>query len=118
MNRTLALTAVALLALSLAARGAMPSGYAERVALAIYHAEGGKRARVPYGILSVKVKDEAEARSVCLRTIRHCWRDWEAAGRPDDFLEALARRYAPIGSANDPRNLNRNWLQNVRKLMK
>jgi regulator of RNase E activity RraA len=34
-----------------------------------------------------------------------------------DLLPELARKWAPVGVANDPKNLNKNWLGNVRKFM-
>lgn len=91
----------------------IPADYANRIASAIYVAEGGDKAKVPYGILSVKVRDKAHAREVCLRTIRANWRRWEEAGRKGPYLEFLARRFAPVGVKNDPKGLNRHWLKNV-----
>lgn len=78
---------------------------AERLATAIYKAEGNKN----YGILK-KIKGK-NYRKACIQTIHHAERDWNGQG---DFLEFLAARYAPIGAENDPRCLNRNWLKNVR----
>jgi len=86
---------------------------ANHLADAIYHCEGGAKAKKPYGILSVAVSGEPEARRVCLNTIRNNWKRWEAAGSPGTYLEFLARRFAPVGVANDPSGLNRNWLKNV-----
>ncbi len=87
-----------------------------QIADAIYLAEGGARAKVPYGILSVKVKDEAEARQVCLNTIRNNRKRYANYGYKQypDYLSFLASRYCPIGVSNDPSNLNKNWLKNVR----
>ena len=42
-----------------------------QLANAIFKAEGGYKARYLYGIVSVKYKDEAEARRICLNTIRN-----------------------------------------------
>jgi hypothetical protein len=92
----------------------MPQGEAERIADAIYTAEGGAKAKVPYGIMSVKVANAQEARKVALNTIRNNWERWHEAGKPGDYLEFLAKRYAPEGAANDPSELNKNWLKNVR----
>ena len=90
----------------------------EQIANAIYRAEGGARACVPYGILSVKVKDAADARRICLNTIRNNRRRWQAAGRPGDYIDFLATRYAPIGAKNDPHGLNNNWAKNVKRFLK
>lgn len=92
----------------------MSQSEAERIADAIYIAEGGAKAKKPYGILSVKVANEAEARKVAINTVRNNWKRWHDAGKPGDYLEYLQKRYAPIGAKNDPSGLNKNWLKNVR----
>lgn len=92
----------------------------EIIADAIYIAEGGEKAAVPYGIMSVKVKNEAEARQVCLNTIRNNRKRYDKYGykQHDSFLEFLGSRYAPIGAENDKYNLNKNWVKNVRFYVK
>lgn len=87
-----------------------------QIADAIYLAEGGAKAKVPYGILSVKVKDEAEARQVCLNSIRNNRKRYADYGHKQyaTYLEFLASRYCPIGAGNDPKGLNQNWLKNVK----
>ncbi len=32
-------------------------------------------------------------------------------------LEAFSKRWAPVGSSNDPNGLNKNWLKNVSSIM-
>lgn len=91
--------------------------YFEQVVEAIYKAEGGKKAKKPYGILSVKCTDKADCRQVCMNTVRNNWHRWDKAGRKEPYLSFLARRYAPLNVANDPTGLNRNWLRNVERLM-
>ena len=86
----------------------------QRLADAIYHAEGGAMTRHPYGILT-KYKTTTP-RQACINTIvnqgkRHGEHE---CGKP--YLTCLRDRYCPIGAKNDPLNLNRNWLENVRKL--
>lgn len=93
----------------------------ESVADAIYLAEGGKQAKVPYGILSVKVKDGREARQVCLNTIRNQRKRHANHKCGLTFLECLARRYAPTQGknlTNKEKNLNHNWLHNVRYFLR
>lgn len=87
--------------------------YFNKIVDSIYLAEGGSKAKVPYGILSVKVSSKEEARRVCYNTVRNNWKRWEKAGRPGTYLEFLAKRYAPIGAKNDPWGYNKNWLKNV-----
>lgn len=84
--------------------------FANDIADAIHRAEGGHRARVAYGVLSVRVVDAQHAREVCLATIRANWRRWQAAGRPGPFVPFLARRYCP--PAHD-RHGHLNWVANV-----
>lgn len=76
-----------------------------RLADAIYKAEGGKKAKVPYGILSVRVSGEKEAREVCIRTINNNWKRWNGKG---NFIDFLSLRYCPVGEGN------RNWRKNVK----
>ena len=80
-----------------------------QIADAIYLAEGGAKAKVPYGILSVKVKDEAEARQVCLNTIRNAKRRYEKTNKEIDFITFLGLTYCPPNA----HSLNKNWVKNV-----
>ena len=89
----------------------------ERLADAIYIAEGGKKAKTPFGICSQPVKGYAHARRVCLASIRKNVARWEAAGKPGDFVSFMGRRWAPVGASNDPRGLNRQWPDNVRRIL-
>lgn len=108
-------TLLLMLALAGGAQAAIPEGYAERLADAIWLAEGGKKAKVSHGILSVKTSNP---RQVCLNTIRNNWKRWETAGKPGDFIDYLGKKYAPVGATNDPRGLNKNWPRNVRSLLR
>lgn len=88
----------------------------EEIVNAIYKAEGGSKAKKPYGILSVSCSSKEDCRRVCLRTVRNNRirhkRDVKRNG--EDYLSYLSRKYAPIGVGNDPQGLNRNWLKNVK----
>jgi hypothetical protein len=86
----------------------------EAIADAIYLAEGGKRAIVPYGILSVKVKDEAEARRVCINTIRNHKKRHANHSCGLDFIACLGNRYCPPTA----HALNKHWVKNVKLLLK
>lgn len=91
----------------------MPSGYADKLADAIRQAENSKR--YPYGIIvRGRLLDEPTARRWCIGTVKANWTRWQAAGAQGDYLEFLARRYAPVGASNDPTGLNCHWLRNVR----
>ena len=82
---------------------------------AIFKAEGGAKAQYLYGIRSVKYKDEAEARKICLNTIRNNKKRYADYGykKYDTYLEFLASRYCPVNAENDPTGLNHNWIKNV-----
>lgn len=86
----------------------------EQIANAIYLAEGGVKTKVPYGILSIKVKDKAEARRICLNTIRNQRIRHAKHNCGLDFISCLGSRYCPIGALNDPKGLNKNWVKNVK----
>lgn len=90
------------------------------VLAAVRYAENGRAGR-EYGVLHPKALGE------CYRT-QAGWsaatiqkqfdRYVKAGGKPDDvaaYLISLRNRYCPIGSHNDPTNLNENWLRNVTK---
>ncbi len=98
-----------------ALHAAVEPQFAERMANAIYRAEGGAKAKSPYGILSVKVRDEKEAREVCLRSIRNNWLRWEKSGKPGTFVDFMADRWCPP-SADYQGNLN--WKKNVNAFLK
>ena len=100
------LLAIALLLSCLSARA--DDLYFERLASAIRRAQG----TWTYGVKTVKVRHEAEARAVCLRTIRHAWRDWDGRG---SFVFFSADRYCP--PSVDPIG-NRNWRRNVEIIMR
>lgn len=85
----------------------------EAIATAIYHAENSKSH--PYGIL--KHYKTTSPRAACLNTIKHARRDFTGSGEAD-FIIFLAGRYCPIGAANDPRGLNKNWIKNVLYFLK
>lgn len=91
----------------------MPTGFKERMCLAIWHAEGGTKAKVPYGILSMKVRSKEHARQITLRSIENGWKRWQDAGRPGDFLTHFGLRWSPPHL--HPKN--RHWADNVRKRM-
>ena len=104
-------TLIAALLLSTAVLAAdISPRFANDIADAIHRAEGGHRARVAYGVLSVRVQDAQHAREVCLATIRANWRRWQAAGRPGPFIAFMGRRYCP--PAHDRRGHHR-WVANV-----
>lgn len=81
----------------------------EKLADAIYIAEGGSKTKHPYGILA-KYKTTTP-RSSCINTIKTGLRKWNGK---DDFILFLSRTYCPVGASNDPHGLNRYWVKNVK----
>lgn len=83
----------------------------EKLANAIYKAENSKSH--PYGILAHY--KHTTPRQACINTIKHALRDFKGEG---DFISFLGSRYCPIGASNDPRGLNKNWVNNVKHFYK
>jgi hypothetical protein len=92
----------------------------QEIVNAIYKAEGGKKAKKPFGILSVECSGYDECRQICYNTVRNNRKRYADYGHKqyDTYLEFLSSRYAPVGASNDPSNLNKNWLKNVRYFLK
>ena len=87
----------------------------DKLANAIYKAEGGDNAQYPFGIRSVKCDGYKDCRQICLNTIRNNIKRWTDSGRKESYLQFLANKFAPIGAENDRKqNLNQYWLKNVR----
>ena len=86
---------------------------------AVVDAEGGRDAIIRAVQCSVpSVTTLNKALEVTCRTITHALSDWvlqdKGDGRePRDFIDFLGARWAPQGAANDPTNLNANWVRNV-----
>lgn len=94
---------------------ARASDYFSQVTDAIYLAEGGARAKKPFGILSVPCYDYETCRVIAYNTVRNNFKRWQAAGRPGEYLDFLADKYCP--PSVDPQG-NRNWKRNVRAILR
>jgi hypothetical protein len=88
--------------------------YFDKLTQVIYQIEGGAKAKYLYGIVSIKYKNEAEAKKICTNTIRNNWYRWKQNSKGMTFDAYLAGVYCPVGAANDPKGLNVNWLRNFR----
>ena len=76
-----------------------------QIADAIKKTENSKK--YPYGIKSINTYgNEAYARQICLNSIRKAKKRWEAAGKPEDFISYMGKRYAPPTQ-------NPNWVRLV-----
>jgi len=88
--------------------------YAAQLINAINTAEGyTSGGNVPYAGLQGSVNGLAPGYVAASALVQQIYQQWLAAGEPGDFLPYLASIWAPVGAANDPQNLNANWLGNV-----
>ena len=81
---------------------------------AIYKSEGGAKAKYLYGIRSIKYKNPEEARKICFNSVRNNYARWIKSGQTNEFIVFMGKRFCPIGANNDPKNLNSNWVKNVK----
>jgi len=86
----------------------------DKLAQAIWLAEGGTKAKKPFGILSVTCNGYTHCRQICLNTLKRNYHRWLVSDKSLTYLEFLQKRYAPMKVSNDPKGLNKNWLGNVR----
>ena len=89
-----------------------PTVNVERLANAIYIAEGGNKTKHPYGILA-KYK-HTTPRQACINTIKSALKRYNKQGVKGDFIAFLGKTYCPVGAKNDPNGLNKNWVKNVK----
>ena len=82
----------------------------EKLATAIYYAENSKTH--PYGILAHY--KHTTPRQACINTIKSAIRKYEKSNKRLDYITFLSKTYAPVGVANDPKGLNKNWVKNVK----
>jgi hypothetical protein len=85
----------------------------DKIADAIYRIEGGRKAKVPYGILSLPVRGEPHARQICINTIQNNWKRWQQTDGIN-YFEFLGNRYCPpsadaIGNAR--------WKTNIQSVL-
>lgn len=83
-----------------------------QIADAIWYSEGGEKAKVPYGILSVKT---SEPRKICLNTIRNHRIRHAKHSCELDFITCLGNRYCPL---QVDKQGNKNWIKNVKFFLK
>lgn len=79
---------------------------------AVVNAEGNIVRAVQCSIPSVTTREQAL--EVTCRSCVHAMSDFVKANAAVPFVDFWAARWAPIGAANDPKNLNANWPKNVR----
>lgn len=84
------------------------------ILLAIRKAENGPPG-LEFGIMHPRAKNtnlDTQAGWAAATIVKNRVR-WEKAGKKEDYITFLGRRYCPVGAENDPSGLNRNWIRNV-----
>lgn len=84
------------------------------ILLSIGRAENGGSGK-EFGILNDRADTYRKQAGWCAATIQKNFVRWQHRTDSDDrnFIEFLGSRYCPVGAANDPTNLNKNWIKNV-----
>lgn len=81
---------------------------------AVVQAEGNIIKAVQCSIPSVTTREEAL--EITCRSAAHAMSDYLKATDAAGFVKFWGHRWAPVGVANDPTNLNANWPSNVLRL--
>ena len=84
----------------------------DRLANAIYKAEGGSKTKHPYGILAHY--KHTTPRQACINTINSAMKRFNKQNKQKDFILFLSKTYCPVGASNDPKGLNKYWVKNVK----
>lgn len=79
---------------------------------AVVRAEGNILRAVQCSIPSITTVEEAL--DVTCRSAVHAMSDYVKGKAAAGFVEFWAKRWAPVGVANDPTHLNSNWPKNVK----
>lgn len=90
-------------------------GISSQLLQAVVTAEGNIVRAVQCSVPSVTTRDQALR--ITARSIAHALSDFALATDRDGFVKFLGARWAPMGVANDPQNLNANWVPNVTRLL-
>jgi len=78
----------------------------DEIVEAIGKAENSEK--FPYGVKSIDTHgDKERARKICLNSVRNGRSRWIAAGKPDDLIVFIGRRYSPP-------DVNPNWVRLVK----
>jgi len=84
------------------------------ILLAIRKAENGPPG-LEFGIMHPKARNtdlDTQAGWAAATVVKNRIR-WEKAGKKEDYITFLGRKYCPVGAENDPSGLNKNWIRNV-----
>jgi len=82
----------------------------DKLADAIYKAEGGVNTKYPYGVKSINTHGNKEyARKICINSIKSAKKRWTC--NDVDFITFLGKTYSPPA-------INPHWVKNVKSLYK
>ena len=80
------------------------------LANAIFKAENS--VKYPYGIKSIDTHGNKDyAHKICLNSVRNAKKRWIKAGKPEDFIVFMGRRFSPP-------SINPNWVRLVKYFLK
>lgn len=86
---------------------------------AIFIAEGGNKAKKPYGVLSVPCVEKSDCGRIVDNSIRNNLKRWARQGGKADadaFIAFFGARWCPLSDTRDKTGLNRHWVGNVQRL--
>lgn len=81
---------------------------------AIVRSEGDILRAVQCSVPTVTTR--AQALEILARSTVHRMSEYVAANCAEPFVDYFGSKWAPVGVANDPQGLNKNWTRNVFKL--
>ena len=100
--------------LSVAQTNSLDPKIIEKITNSIFIIEGRTNTKYLYEIKSVKYKNNKEAREICVRTVRNNYVRWVKSGQTNKYFEFLGNRFCPV--PGDKTDLNKNWVNNLRKV--
>lgn len=95
---------------------AASDSYFNKLADAIYWAEGGEKSKKPYGLIKYNLKSKQAYRTQCIIHIKDYYKNWNGKG---DFVNYLASKWSPtVGVSKWEAAMNKNWIKNVSYFMR
>lgn len=95
------------------ARGELTLNQINKFADCVFKIEGGYNTKYLYGVKSIKVKTEREARQITINSIKNNYTRWIDSGKTNSFNSFFANRWCPKSSDLIG---NKNWIKNINLL--
>lgn len=83
----------------------LSSNQVQIICRCIYLAEGADKATWLYGIKSVHYKDAADARRICINSIRNDYQRWVDSGQHEGYFSFMSKIYCPLDAEIWARNV-------------